>query len=59
MAKISKGESPFDDDETLEIIDGFPKGADTPMFPESPKEFSPGLDTELKKMVQKIQVTQK
>jgi Mn-containing catalase len=57
MDKIFKGESPFDDGGTLEVIDGFPEGADIPMFPEAPQEFSPGLDTELKKMV--AQVTRK
>jgi len=57
MDKIFKGESPIDDGGTLEVIDGFPEGADIPMFPEAPREFSPGLDTELKKMV--AQVTRK
>jgi Mn-containing catalase len=57
MAKIFKGESPFDDGGTLEVIDGFPEGADIPIFPEAPQEFSPGLDTELKKIA--IQLTQK
>jgi Mn-containing catalase len=55
MAKIFKGDSPFDDEGTLEVLEGFPEGADTPLFPESPQEFSPGLDTELKKMVQQAQ----
>ena len=55
MAKIFKGDSPFDDGGTLEVLEGFPEGADTPLFPESPQEFSPGLDTELKKMVQQAQ----
>ena len=59
MAKIFKGESPFDDGGTLEVIDGCPEGADIPMFPEAPQEFSPGLDTELKKMAQQIRVTHK
>ena len=31
MAKIFKGESPFDDGETLEVIDGCPEGVDIPM----------------------------
>lgn len=53
--KIFKGDSPFDDGGTLEVLEGFPEGADTPLFPESPQEFSPGLDTELKKMVQRAQ----
>jgi Mn-containing catalase len=55
MAKIFKGDSPFDDEGTLEVLVGFPEGADTPLFPESPQEFSPGLDKELKKMVQQAQ----
>jgi manganese catalase len=55
MAKIFKGDSPFDDGGTLEMLEGFPEGVDTPLFPESPQEFSPGLDTELKKMVQQAQ----
>jgi len=55
MAKIFKGDSPFDDEGTLEVLEGFPEGADTPLFPESPQEFSPGLDKELKKMVQQAQ----
>jgi Mn-containing catalase len=59
MAKIFKGESPFDDGGTLEVIDGCPEGVDIPMFPQAPQEFSPGLDTELKKMAQQIRVTQK
>jgi Mn-containing catalase len=59
MAKIFKGESPFDDGGTLEVINGYPEGADIPMFPEAPQEFCPGLDKELKKMAQQIPVTQK
>jgi Mn-containing catalase len=55
MAKIFKGDSPFDDGGTLEVLEGFPEGVDPPLFPESPQEFSPGLDTELKKMVQQTQ----
>ncbi len=56
MAKIFKGDSPFDDGGTLEVIDGFPEGAEIPLFPESPPEFSPGLDTELKKLAQQVQI---
>ena len=59
MAEIFKGESPFDDGGTLEVVEGFPEGADIPIFPEAPQEFSPGLDTELKKMAQQLQVTRK
>ena len=57
MAKIFKGKSPFDDGGKLELIEGLPEGADIPMFPEAPLEFSPGLDTELKTMTQLIQTT--
>ena len=56
-SKIFKGESSFDDGGTLEVIDGLPEGTDIPMFPETPQEFSPGLDTALKKMA--AQVTRK
>jgi len=56
MAKIFKGDSPFDDGGTLEVLEGFPEGADIPMFPEAPEEFSPGLDTELKKLAQQVQM---
>ena len=59
MAKIFKGESPFDDGRTLEVIDGLPEGADIPVFPDVPQEFSPGLDTELKKLAHQLQVTRK
>jgi len=55
MAKIFKGDSPFDDGGTLEVLEGFPEGADIPMFQEASEEFSPGLDSELKKMVQQAQ----
>src|SRR5919206_3311187 len=48
--KIFKGESPFDDGGgTLEVIEGFPPGADIPSFPETPQEFAPGLDKDLKR----------
>jgi Mn-containing catalase len=58
-AKIFKGESSFDDGGTLEVVEGFPEGADIPMFPEAPQEFSSGLDSELKKMAQQLQVSRK
>ncbi|MEW6603904.1 MAG: manganese catalase family protein [Thermoproteota archaeon] len=54
LGKIFKGESPFDDGGTLEVIEGFPPGADIPSFPETPQEFAPGLDSELKKLAQGI-----
>jgi Mn-containing catalase len=56
MTEIFKGESPFDDGGTLEVLEGFPEGTEIPNFPESPQEFSPGLDKELKKMAQELQV---
>jgi hypothetical protein len=33
------------------VIKGFPKVVATSIFPVSPQEFSPGLDTELKKII--------
>ena len=48
-----------DDGGTLEVVEGFLEGVDIPMFPEAPQKFSPGLDSELKKMAQQLQVTQK
>ena len=59
MAKIFEGDSPFDDGGTLEVVEGVSEGTDIPMFPEAPQEFSPGLNSELKKMAQQLQVTQK
>ena len=56
MAKIFKGDSPFDDGGTLEVLEGFPEGAEILLFPESPPEFSPGLDTELKRLAQQVQI---
>jgi manganese catalase len=57
LAKIIKGVSPFDDGGTVEVLEGFPEGADIPMFQEAPEEFSPGLDSGLKKLAQQVQVT--
>ena len=55
--KIFKGESPFDDGGgTLEVIEGFPPGADIPSFPESPQEFAPGLDMDLKRLTSEIKM---
>lgn len=53
MASIFNGESPFGDGE-LETLDGAPDGFEIPQLPERPEEFSPGLDTELKKMASKV-----
>ena len=50
IGKIFKGDSPFDDGGKLELIEGFPEGANIPFFPEAPQEFAPGLDSELKKI---------
>src|SRR5919109_2770171 len=50
IGKIFKGDSPFDDGGKLELIEGFPEGANIPFFPETPQEFAPGLDSELKKV---------
>ena len=54
LDKIFKGDSPFDDGGTLEVIEGFPEGVEIPNIPEAPQEFSPGLDTDLKKLVKKL-----
>lgn len=56
IGKIFKGDSPFDDGGTLEVIEGFPSGADIPSFAENLQEFAPGLDTELK-LAQGIKAT--
>jgi Mn-containing catalase len=55
LDKIFKGDSPFDDGGTLEVIDGFPEGVEIPSMPESPQEFSPGLDSDLKRMTKNLQ----
>jgi Mn-containing catalase len=54
LDKIFKGESPFDDGGTLEVIEGFPKGVDIPSLPDAPQEFSSGLDSELMKLTKKL-----
>jgi Mn-containing catalase len=54
LDKIFKGDSPFDDGGTLEVIEGFPEGAEIPIMPEAPQEFSPGLDAELMKLAKKL-----
>jgi Mn-containing catalase len=58
FAKIFRGDSPFDDGGKLEVIEGFPEGAEIPRLPESPQEFSPGLDSDLKKLAQGIKTGQ-
>ena len=54
LDKIFKGDSPFDDGGTLEVIEGFPEGVEIPNMPEAPQEFSPGLDADLKKLAKKL-----
>lgn len=54
LDKIFKGDSAFDDGGTLEVIEGFPEGVDIPSMPESPQEFSPGLDYDLKDLAKKL-----
>ena len=34
LDKIFKGDSPFDDGGTLEVIEGFPEGVEIPSMPE-------------------------
>src|SRR3954452_10680015 len=52
--RIFKGDSPFDDGGTLEVIEGFPEGVEIPNMPEAPQEFSPGLDADLKNLAKKL-----
>ncbi len=52
---IFKGDSPFDDGGTLEVIEGFPEGVEIPSLPDAPQEFSSGLDSELMKLTQQLQ----
>ncbi len=54
LEKIFKGDSPFDDGGTLEVIEGFPAGVEIPSMPEAPQEFSPGLDAALMKLAKKL-----
>jgi Mn-containing catalase len=53
--KIFKGESPFDDGGTLEVIEGFPEGFEIPSLPDAPQEFASGLDSELMKLTKELQ----
>ena len=53
--QIFKGESPFDDGGTLEVIEGFPEGFEIPSLPDAPQEFASGLDSELMKLTQELQ----
>lgn len=54
LGRIFRGDSPFDDGGKLEVIDGFPEGSEIPDLPEAPQEFSPGLDSDLKKMAKSL-----
>ncbi|MDN5868709.1 MAG: hypothetical protein L0H55_15100 [Candidatus Nitrosocosmicus sp.] len=54
LDKIFKGDSPFDDGGTLEVIEGFPEGVEIPSMPEAPQEFSPDLDADLMKLAKKL-----
>jgi Mn-containing catalase len=54
LDKIFKGDSPFDDGGKLEVIEGFPEGADIPNLPDAPQEFASGPDSELKKLTQQL-----
>ena len=56
LAQIYKGSSPFDDGGELEVLEGHPEGANMPFMPDAPQEFSSGLDTDLRKLAQQIQV---
>ncbi len=51
LDKIFKGESPFDDGGTLEVIEGFPEGFEIASLPDAPQEFASGLDSEVMKLI--------
>ena len=55
LAQIFKGSSPFDDGGELEVIEGHPEGANIPFMPDAPQEFASGLDTDLRKLAQQVQ----
>jgi Mn-containing catalase len=38
------------------LLEGHPEGANMPFMPDAPQEFSSGLDTDLRKLAQQIQV---
>jgi Mn-containing catalase len=54
LDKIFKGDSPFDDGRKLEVIEGFPEGADIPNLHDAPQEFASGLDLDLKRLSQQL-----
>ena len=55
LAQIFKGSSPFDDGGELEALEGHPEGANIPFMPDAPQEFASGLDTDLRKLAQQVQ----
>jgi Mn-containing catalase len=52
---IFKGDSPFDDGGTLEVIEGFPEGVEIPILPDAPQEFASGLDSDLMRLTRELQ----
>jgi Mn-containing catalase len=56
---IFRGDSPFDDGGKLEVIDGFPEGAEIPHLPDAPQEFASGLDFDLMRLTQEVQANSK
>jgi Mn-containing catalase len=56
---IFRGDSPFDDGGTLEVIEGFPEGSEIPKLPDAPQEFASGLDSELMRLTQEMQMMSK
>ncbi len=56
---IFKGDSPFDDGGTLEVIEGFPEGSEIPKLPDAPQEFASGLDSELMRLTRELQTVSK
>jgi Mn-containing catalase len=59
LEKIFKGDSPFDDGGKLEVIEGFPPGADIPDMLDAPQEFASGLDADLKRLAAGLQAISK
>jgi Mn-containing catalase len=59
LDRIFKGDSPFDDGGKLEVIEGFPPGADIPDMPDAPQEFASGLDADLKRLAADLQAISK
>jgi Mn-containing catalase len=56
---IFRGDSPFDDGGTLEVIEGFSEGSEIPKLPDAPQEFASGLDSELMRLTQQLQTVSK